>query len=309
MELDVLCLGEAMVELNQLPSKAGEPPVYLQGFGGDTSNVAIAAARQGARAGYLSAVGQDPFGELLLELWRREGVDTALVKRDPAAHTGVYFVTHGPAGHAFSYLRAGSAASRLSPADVPADLAGARWLHVSGISQAISASACDAVFAAARQARAAGTRVSYDTNLRLKLWPLERARAVVHATVPLCDVLLPSLEDAAALTGLEDPERILSFYLGLGAPLVVLKCGAAGAWVASAAERRRIPGRPVQAVDATGAGDTFDGAFLAQLARGADPFAAAAWANCAAALSTLGHGAVAPIPRRAEVEAALSQSP
>lgn len=112
-----------------------------------------------------------------------------------------------------------------------------------------------------------------------------------------------------ALTGLDDPARILGCYLGLGAPLVVLKCGAAGAWVATPSRRRLVPGRPVQAVDATGAGDAFDGALLARLAAGADPFEAAEWANCAAALSTLGHGAVAPIPTRAQVEAALSTPP
>ena len=109
--LDVAALGEAMLEFNQ--TERGEPR-YLQGFGGDTSNVVIAAARAGARAAYLSRIGADAFGERLLELWASEGVDTQAVERDAAAPTGIYFVTHGTQGHEFSYLRAGSAASRMT---------------------------------------------------------------------------------------------------------------------------------------------------------------------------------------------------
>src|SRR5438270_4511497 len=107
---DVAALGEAMLEFNQtLP---GEPN-YLQGFGGDTSNAVIAAARAGARTTYLTRLGADKFGDELMQLWAREGVDTSGVERDPSVATGIYFVTHGPQGHEFSYLRAGSAASRM----------------------------------------------------------------------------------------------------------------------------------------------------------------------------------------------------
>ncbi len=156
MSVDILAIGEAMVELNQA-SAAGAPDAYRIGHGGDTSNTVIAAARQGAKAGYLTAVGTDSFGDSLIDLWKREGVDVGGVRRDPDAPTGVYFVTHGEDGHTFSYLRAGSAASRMAPADMPLDrIARARILHVSGISQAISTSACDAVFAAMRHARESG---------------------------------------------------------------------------------------------------------------------------------------------------------
>jgi 2-dehydro-3-deoxygluconokinase len=250
----------------------------------------------------VTALGPDAFGDAFLDLWRKEGVDTSAVIRDPEAHTGVYFVSHGEKGHVFSYLRAGSAASRLGPDRLPRDyIASAQYLHVSGISQAISSSACDAVFAAIDAARGAGRKVSFDTNLRLKLWPLERARAIIHATIPRCDVILPSMEDAAALTGIEDPDAIVDFYLGLGVPLAVLKMGRDGALVATAGERWRVPGRSVATVDATGAGDTFDGAFLSMLVRGEGPLQAATYANAAAALSTCGYGAVAPIPTRSEV--------
>ena len=162
--------------------------------------MAIAAARLGARVGYVSRVGDDAFGRALLRLWADERVDARGVATDSGAPTGVYFVTHGPSAHEFSYLRAGSAASRIDPASLPVDvIRGARLLHVSGISQAISGSACDAVFAAIETATAAGARVSYDPNLRLKLWSLPRARAVIRATAALCQWFLPSLDDVRTL--------------------------------------------------------------------------------------------------------------
>ena len=105
-----------MVEFNQ--TRPGEPN-YLQGFGGDTSNMIIAAARSGARTAYVTRLGDDEFGRMFLALWKVEGVDTRGVAIDPQAHTGVYFVRHGAQGHVFSYLRAGSAASRMRPEDLP----------------------------------------------------------------------------------------------------------------------------------------------------------------------------------------------
>ena len=102
-----------------------------------------------------------------------------------------------------------------------------------------------------------------------------------------------------------DPDAIVDFYLDLGASIVALTLGEAGTLVATAEQRARVPAIEVTPVDATAAGDTFDGAFLAEHLKSADPFAAARFANAAAALSTEGYGAVAPIPRRARVLEAL----
>lgn len=301
--MELLCLGEPMLEFNQQPDGR-----YLAGHGGDTSNVAISAVRQGARVGYVTHLGADPFGDSFMALWRSEGIDTATVRQVGDAHTGVYFVTHTPDGHAFSYLRAGSASSRMGPDDLPIDaLNAAKILHVSGISQAISDTAADAVFRAIEIVRSAGGRVSYDTNLRLKLWPLSRARAVIHAALSQCDIALPGLDDAIQLTGHSEPEKIVDFYLGLGPAIVALTLGSKGTLVATRDARALIPAQKVEAVDATGAGDAFDGAFLARLLAGDSAFDAAAYANAAAALSTQGYGAVAPIPRADAVASLLKQ--
>lgn len=298
----LLCLGEPLIEFNQ-PNPGAD---WRQNFGGDTSNAAIAARRHGLSAGYVSRVGADTFGDQLLQLWRREDVDTTTVEVDPAAPTGMYFVTHGPDGHRFAYRREGSAASRMSPSTLPkAAIASARVLHLSAISQAISASACDACFAAIEWARIEGVTVSYDTNLRLSLWPLPRARAVIEATLKLADVALPGLDDARLISGVDDPDAVCDWLLGLGVGTVALTLGAEGALVATAERRHRIPPFSVAAVDATGAGDAFDGAFLAELAATGDPFRAGDYANAAAALSVQGYGAVAPLPTRDETLAML----
>jgi 2-dehydro-3-deoxygluconokinase len=304
----IVALGEAMVEFNQARVEA--PDHYLRGFGGDSSNMVIAAARligDAGRAGYATRVGDDAFGRMLLDLWHREGVDTRGVATDSEAPTGVYFVTHDARGHEFAYLRAGSAASRMSADNLPHDvIRGARILHVSGISQAISTSACDAVFAAIEMSEAAGGRVSYDPNLRGKLWPLSRARAIIMATMVQCDWFLPSLDEAKALSGFDEAGSIVAWCHAHGAPVVALKCGSDGVVVSDGQKTERIAGHTVRCVDATGAGDCFDGAFGARTLAGDTPFAAARYANAAAALATTGFGAVAPLPRDADVRAMLA---
>jgi len=257
--LDVVALGEAMLEFNQTQA---EPPLYLQGFGGDTSNAAIASARAGARVAYLSRLGQDHWGHLLMQ-----------------------------------------------PADVQAHWSGlisrSRWLHLSGISLAISPSACDTALAALALARQSGTRIALDANLRLSLWPLERARACMAEAVRLCDLFLPSLDEMADLTGLQDPEAVLDCSHAHGARQVVLKLGADGAIVSEQGQRTRLAPLRVQEVDATGAGDCFAGNLLARLCAGDSLPQAALYANAAAALSVQGRGAVAPLPFPEAVQALL----
>jgi 2-dehydro-3-deoxygluconokinase len=305
---DILALGEPMVEFNQTGDGGGR--LYLQGFGGDTSNAAIAAARQGARVGYLSAVGDDVYGAMLRELWTREGVDHTGVRTDAAAPTAIYFVTHDADGHHFSFFRKGSAASRMQPADMPADrIAQAKILHLSGISVAISDSARATCFAAMAQARAAGVPVAFDTNLRRKLWPVEQARTVMLECIAQCDICLPSLDDISAITNLSDPDALVDFCLARGAGIVALKLGADGAVVADAGQRIRLRPHRCTPVDATGAGDTFAGAFLARLVAGDALGDAGRYATVAAALSTQGYGAVDPIPRAGAVRAALKEYP
>ncbi|MGE0312680.1 MAG: sugar kinase [Lautropia sp.] len=307
--LDLLAIGEPMIEFNRTRTGDG---AWLQGFGGDSSNLIVAASRSGARCGYLSRVGDDAFGQALLALWRDEGVDASTVTVDPDAHTAVYFVEHGADGHRFAYLRRDSAASRMTPRALPADIGRrAAITCASGISLAISAGACDTVLAAFGAARAAGGRVALDANLRERLWPLPRARAIIGAAAALADYFLPSVDDAIALSGLPedaDPRAVLDWALGLGAGTVVLKLGARGVIASDGGQVLQVGGHRVDSVDATGAGDCFCGAFLARISAGDALEPALRYANAAAALATTGYGAVAPLPRPDAVARLLART-
>jgi 2-dehydro-3-deoxygluconokinase len=304
-DIDVVSLGEPLYEFSQIPQSPGR---YLQGFGGDTMNCAIAAARLGARVAYVTRLGDDEFGHQFLRLWRDEGIDTSGVAIDPEAHTAVYFITHGETGHVFSYQRKGSAASRLSAADLPVDLIRrARYFHTSGISQAISESACEAVLSAIETAKSAGAAFVYDSNLRLRLWPLVRAREAITATLSRADYFLLSMEDAEALCGLKNPDAILDWCHRAGARIVALKLGADGVIGSDSTRREHVQGYKVDCVDATGAGDCFAGALLARMSAGDDFWQGLRYANAAAALTTMGYGAVAPLPKPEAVRQLLTR--
>lgn len=301
---DLLCLGEPMVEFNDQSNG-----MFLYGFGGDVSNVAVAAARQGTRVGMATRIGADSFGDDLVALWRSEGIDIASVERDPTAPTGIYFVRHGPDGHRFEYRRAGSATSLLAPDTLPlAAIRSARCLHLSGISQAISASARDACDAAVRAAKDADTLISFDPNLRLSLWDLDEAKPAIHRIAAQADIFLPGIDDARVLTGIDDPEQIVAFYRDLGAQVVALTLGEQGALVASGDGVISVPAPKVEAKDASGAGDCFDGAFLARHLDGDSLRDAATYAVTAAALAVQGYGAIAPIPSAAAVLNEMSKT-
>jgi len=306
MSVELLCMGEPMLEFNQLPLQPDGARHYLEGHGGDTSNAAVAAARHGApegiKVGMIAGLGRDMPGDSFMALWAREGIDTSTVTRTDRYLTGVYFVTHDAEGHHFLHYRANSAAAMFAPDDVPVGaIRAARMLFLSGISQGISTLACDATLAAMDTARRHGVKIAYDTNYRPRLWPPARAAAVMRAAMESVDYALPGIDDARALTGLTDPDAVLDYYLKLGPPVVVLKMGEAGAYLATPDTRIRIPAFPVRMIDATGAGDTFCGSFLARILAGDSPEPAGRYAAVAAALKCTGYGAVAPIPSPARV--------
>lgn len=299
--VDILCLGEPLVEFVRLPN--GD---YKQGFGGDTSNAAIAAARQGASVGYVTALGTDRFGDAIIDLWRREQVAADLVHRNASAPTGIYFVDPDPEGRHFTYYRNGSAASRMRPDEAPVDaIAAARCLHLSGITLAVSDDLRQTGFAAMQAARAAGTLVSLDTNLRLKLWDVETAKQITHQAMTLADVAVTSVDDSAHLTGLTDPHEIAAFYRALGVGTVLVTMGGDGCLLHHDTQTHHIPPAQASPLDSTGAGDSFAGAFLAWWLETDDITLAAHRAALVAAGTVSGLGAVDPIPRRAAVLAAM----
>ncbi|MBX8467024.1 sugar kinase, partial [Deinococcus sp. RIT780] len=271
--LDLIALGECMIEL-RADGPLGDAPQLTRACGGDTLNALVSAARLGSRCGFISRVGNDPFGHGLRRAWQAEGID---VTHAPLVdgENGVYFISlHAGGEREFTYRRAGSAATHLSPADVDAAyVASSRTLLLSGITQAISQTAQAATRHAAQLARQCGTRVAFDPNYRPRLWAdragdgtgLDAARAALHELLPFVDLLLPSFPADAALldTAPADAPEAARAFAALGVT-VALKGGADGAWLCSPhADPQHVPAPPVPDVlDTTGAGDAWNGAFL-----------------------------------------------
>src|SRR5689334_6535069 len=229
---DVVTLGETMVLL--LAEQSGpmrEATTFRRFIAGAESNVAIGLSRLVHAAGWMSRVGDDEFGRAIVFRIRGEGVDTSHVRTDPQAPTGIVIRERREVGAIEQvYYRRGSAASRLSPDDLdPQYLGQAAFLHLTGITPALSKNARETVFVAAEVARGAGVSVVLDPNYRSKLWDAETFREVVRDLATRCDIVLPGREEAELLTGESDPEAAARQLHDLGPPTVVVKLGADGA--------------------------------------------------------------------------------
>lgn len=296
MSVDLVAIGEGMVEFHaQMPGRNAD--LFRRGFAGDVVNTLIHAARLGVSTALVSRIGDDAFGPQLRAAWAEEGIDLSHAPTVPGEN-GVYFVLTDDRGEReFLYRRAGSAASGLSPDDLDLPwLGGARMILLSGITQAISATAEATVAAAA----ALGRPAAYDPNYRPRLWArrggLVAARAALVAVAPRVDWILPSYPADLPLIGAEgaDPRDALAAFADFG-PDVAMKMGADGVMLRHGGATAHVPAVPVESViDTTGAGDAWNAAFLAGLLSGATPVSAAADANLHAA-GTLGHrGAIPP---------------
>ncbi|OLO31217.1 carbohydrate kinase [Streptomyces sp. MNU77] len=233
---DVVCLGESMVTfLPSQPGRLADVPSFGRGIGGAESNVACALAAAGHRAAWVGRVGADGFGDHLVETIASYGVDTSAVRRDPVRPTGIYFRTatdRGTDTHEVAYYRAGSAASAMSPENVPyEDLLAGRILHLSGITAALSAD-CLALLRDLTAPRPGRPLVSFDVNHRPHLWRGGEADAsVLLELARRCDLVFVGEDEAEEAWGIVGAEAIRA---ALPEPaVVVVKRGSAGATVFS----------------------------------------------------------------------------
>jgi 2-dehydro-3-deoxygluconokinase len=288
----VVALGETMVLF--LAEQAGllrEAHRFTRHIAGAESNVAVGLCRLGCEAGFISRVGDDEFGRAIVFRLRGEGVDVSQVKYDAGAPTGVIFRERREFGPVdVVYYRRGSAASRLTPDDLDAEyIRGARYLLLSGITPALSASARETVFAAADIARQAGVAVVVDPNMRMKLWSPDEARPVLRDLISRADIVLPGMEEAEMLAQDPDPLSAARDLLGLGPRLVVVKLGARGALAVTSSSAVEVAGLSLpRVIDPVGAGDAFAAGFLAGQLRGLSLEESVALANrCGARAMTV----------------------
>ncbi|MCL4544579.1 MAG: sugar kinase [Chloroflexi bacterium] len=295
---DLLSVGECMVELfAQVP--LAEATSFTKTYGGDTCNALVAASRLGSSVGFITRVGDDPFRSYLLSSWQAEGIDTSWC-RVTAGCNGLYLISQQPQGEReFIYYRKGSAASTLEPGDLDQDaLKRARLLLFSGITQAISASARATALRASEIVRAAGGDVAFDLNFRPRLWTATEARAALEEVLPFVSIALPSApEETVAVLGLSDPAEVARFFLSKGVACAAVKLGSQGVLVADSKRSMFVAAvSPSRIVDTSGAGDTFNGAFLHGLLAGKSLEYAARVGVVAASLKVEGRGAIASQP-------------
>ena len=310
--LDIVTMGESMVQLTPTSTGRLRYATRFERFvAGAESNVAIGLTRLGHAAGWVSRVGADEFGACVVSAIRGEGVDVSQVVRDPDARTGVYFKERrqSNATHVH-YYRSGSAASRLSPEDLNSDyLAQARYIHLTGITPALSASCRAAVEEALRIAEDTGARVSLDPNIRLRLWAEEEARAALLEMLPRVDVVLASEEEAQLLAEADTPAAAARWLRGRGPECVVVRRGAEGALaVGPSGDEVEEPALSVDVVEPVGAGDAFNAGFLSGQLRGWNLSDSLRLGNVLGGLATTAPGDVQALPTWEEVQAHLGDA-
>ncbi|NJK45419.1 MAG: sugar kinase [Pleurocapsa sp. SU_196_0] len=297
---DLIGIGECMVEFTT-NEDASSATHWHRSFGGDVLNSLVTASRLGLRTAFVTRVGQDLFGSGLRASWASEGVDTSHAPLVPGTN-GVYFISLRENGEReFTYRRSNSAASQLEPNDLDEQMfAHSRAVLLSGVTQAISRSAEATILRAAQLARAFGVTVIFDPNYRPALWAaqggLSSAQRAWTQLEPFVDVLLPSFPADVPALGWQgtSAEHLLQ---GVTSPkIIAIKCGDQGVWVHSQASPAvHVPALPnVTVLDTTGAGDAWNGAFIAAYLKGQPLNIAAREANRVAAMKLAHRGAIAP---------------
>jgi 2-dehydro-3-deoxygluconokinase len=288
----IVGVGEAMVEF--APRDGG----YARGFAGDTLNTVWHFAQLGFPVRYCTRIGRDKLSQDFLAFLSQAGIGAEAVGQEGDRTMGLYLVELDGAERSFVYWRDAAAARRLAddPDRLDAAFAGAGLVHVSGITLAVIGEGGRAnLLAALARARAAGAKVSFDPNLRRRLWPDDAtARAAQIAAYAVTDFALPSFDDEAALWGDASPSETTARLAALGVAEIVVKNGAGPARLHHAQGTSEIAAARVEARDATGAGDAFDAGYLAARLRGLAPDAACGFAHTLAGEVVRWPGALPP---------------
>lgn len=238
---------------------------------GAESNTAIGVQRLGHCASFITRVGDDSFGQYILRMIRAEGVDTSYVKIDPEYPTGIMFKEPLPSQEtSVHYYRMGSAASHLSIQDISEEaISQAKILHFTGITPILSDSCKQAVFQSMEIAAASQCAISFDPNIRIKLWKQNDYSALMREIIKKSSYLLLGLEEASVLYGTDDIQKLCSTIFATGKlQYLAIKNGSNGAWVCDNDKILHIPPVPCNCIDPVGAGDAFNAGFLSGVLKG-----------------------------------------
>jgi 2-dehydro-3-deoxygluconokinase len=261
--LDVVTLGEAMIRLATPVGEALESASSLElRVAGSEANVAIILARMGFRAGWISKLPDDPLGRRIAAEVRRHGVDISRVVWVSQGRTGLYFIERVPTPQSVTvyYDRAGSACAALTPEEVDwAYVRSARWVHVTGITSALSPSCAAVVVRMLEEARSSGIPTSLDINYRRKLWSPERARETLEPLFGMVHILIVAQEDAREMLCLDgDAAEIASrLWAQWRLKAAIVTAGPQGAYLSDHNGMHHEPALQAVEVDPIGRGDAF----------------------------------------------------
>lgn len=243
---------------------------YSACIAGSESNVAAGAAKLGVAAGWIGRVGADEFGQLILQRLRADGVDCSQVKKTPQRSTGVMFKQRTSDETCVFYYRKNSAACALGPDDLAEPyFSDVRIFHFSGITPMLSDSCRKAVDRGIALTRRSGGLVSFDPNIRRKLWNTPEYDALLRCYMFKADIVEMGMDEALALTGESEPPKIAQQLFEQNTSAVLaLKQGARGAWVADVHANFAIEPYACSCIEPIGAGDAFNAGFLAGIIAG-----------------------------------------
>ncbi|REE82698.1 2-dehydro-3-deoxygluconokinase [Paenibacillus taihuensis] len=305
---DLLTFGETMALFMPQDHRAIESSAMLeQSYGGAESNVAIGVARLGESVGWFGALGDDPFGRSILKRIRGEGVDVSRATLSADAPTGMMFRETVAGKLTVHYYRKHSAASRMKLSDLDLDyIHSCKILHVTGITPALSDNCRETIFAVVTAAKEAGVKISFDPNLRLKLWSIEQAREVVLPLAAQADYFLPGWDELRLLYDTDDFEAVKEQLAGLSAISIVKGVGDMNV-VLDNGQAVEVPFYPVdRVIDTVGAGDGFCSGFLAGLLKGMSVLEAVRLGSISGALVIQSRGDWEALPEWTTVERRLS---
>jgi len=313
MGAEIVTIGETMVLLygedTTAPLRFGER--LKLDFAGADSNFAIAMSRLGYRSAWISRLGDEPLGDLVLNAIAREGVDVSQVIRDPTRNTGLYLKHHNATGVTrIQYYRRGSAASNLQPDDLSPDhFRDARLVHLNGMTFALSESCARTMRRAVELTLDSGAMISLDLNLRLQLWSIESAREAIGPVIQKSSAIFGTEEEFLDYFGVSDIDEALGAAVALGPRIAAAKMGPDGAVALVDGLRFAHGGYNAPAVvDVVGAGDGFDAGFLASYLRGLSPYECLRRANLCGACAVATPGDFQGYPTLEEMERLLERS-
>lgn len=303
---EVITFGETMALMMPIGTKGIEySSNFEKSFGGAETNVAIGLARLGRRVGWFSRLGKDPLGRMILKRIQGEGVDTSRVELTPDAPTGMMIREVVSGKSSVYYYRKNSAASTLRPEHLDESyIAQAKYLHMTGITPALSESCKETIREAIRLAKKNGVKVVFDPNLRLKLWTIEEARATLLSFAEEADIFLPGLDELKLLYDTQDFDEIVARLRKL--PGISILKGDNENYVVEKDSLTSVPFFKVdRVVDTVGAGDGFCAGFLTGLLRGYSYEEAVRLGNLVGSMVVQMEGDWEALPTWEQVEAVL----